>query len=248
MSVLYFLYSRMPYSQIAMYTDSLKDANSAACNICGGTCYVPGPLGRMARNGSPPKCAECGSLERHRIVRQFYDAIPPEFLGSARALQFSDDPASPRERFQSVEVSQFGGDNSLDMSHIDREDGKYDWIVANHVLEHVEDDFAAIRELLRVVSEEGTIQLTVPSPSSALETWDLAEPELNTHGHLRGYGSDLPLRFAGELTGCSGLQVVCLDKPTQRWDVIYLFFKSHDTMIKIGKALLKSGLPTLRCI
>ncbi len=232
----------------AMNTDQPDSANGIACNICGGSRYISGPRGRTARNGSPPRCADCGSLERHRIVRQFYDAIPPEFLSSARALQFSDDPASPRERFQSVEISQFGGDNTLDMTRIDRKDGEYDWIIANHVLEHVIDDHAAIRELLRVLSDEGVIQLTVPSPSTALETWNLAEPELNTHGHLRGYGSDLPLRLAPELAGCHGLQVVCRDAPTERWDVVYLFFKSHTTMLKIGKALLKSGLPTLRCI
>lgn len=231
-----------------MSTAQLGMFNSTACNICSGTRYIPGPLGRLARNGSPPKCADCGSLERHRIVRQFYDAIPPEFLGSACALQFSDDPALPKDRFLSVEVSQFGSENSLDMTHVDRGNGSYDWIVANHVLEHVDDDYAAIRELLRVLSDAGTIQLTVPSPSSALETWNLAEPKLNIHGHLRGYGSDLPLRLAPELKGCFGLQIVCHDAPTKRWDVVYLFFKSRSTMLKIGKFLLKTGLPTLRCI
>ncbi len=231
-----------------MHTGTASDINTRhSCCICGGSEFVPGPLGRSAAGGLPPKCAVCGSLERHRIVRQVYDAVPSDILASAVALQFSDDPASPKERFQSVEISQFGRDNSLDMTRIDRDDASYDWIIANHVLEHVHDDHAAIRELLRVVSDNGVIQLTVPTPSTALETWELPEPDPESFDHWRGYGSDLPLRLAAELNGSFGLQVVCRDTPTDGWDVVYLFTKSHATMLKIGKALLKAGLPTLRC-
>jgi len=218
----------------------------ARCSLCGGSCFIPGPLGRSAGSGLPPKCATCNSLERHRVVRQVYNAIPDSILGDARALQFSDDPASPKERFKSVEISLFGRDNSLDMTEIDRDDASYDWVIANHVLEHVHDDYLAIRELLRIVTEDGVIQLTVPTPSTALETWELPEPDPDSFDHWRGYGSDLPLRLAGELKDCFGLQVVCRDEPTQGWDVVYLFTKSRQTMLTIGKALLKAGLPTLR--
>jgi SAM-dependent methyltransferase len=200
----------------------------------------------MAASGLPPKCAACSSLERHRVVRQVYDAIPDSILGRARVLQFSDDPASPKERFKSVEVSLFERHNSLDMTAIDRKDASYDWVIANHVLEHVYDDHLAIRELLRIVTDDGVVQLTVPTPSTALETWELAEPDPDSFDHWRGYGSDLPLRLAGDLKDCFGLQVVCRDEPTQGWDVVYLFTKSRQTMLTIGKALLKAGLPTLR--
>lgn len=231
-----------------MGADRLVTIIEKACNICGGTRFIPGPFRRMAQNGSPPKCAGCGSLERHRAVRQVFDAIPAEELSTAHALQFSNDSAPPKERFKSFEVSQFGGDNSLDMTQIDREDGSYQWVVANHVLEHVDNDHAAIQELLRILSDEGAIQLTVPSPSTALVTWEIPGVELNCHQHRRGYGSDLPLRFAKDLNRCFGLQIICQDKPTGGWDVVYLFFKSRHKMLKIGKALLNSGLPTLRCI
>lgn len=220
----------------------------SACCICGSNNFVPGPLGRMAAKKSlPPRCDGCGSLERHRIVRQVYDAIPVGILENARALQFADDPAAPRKRFKSFEISNYGHENSLDMASIDRPDGSYDWVIANHVLEHVQDDSAAIREMRRIVTDEGVIQLTVPSPSSKLETWDLPGPVPTGFGHWRGYGSDLPLHFRIELKGSFGLQIVCRDGPTRRWDVVYLFMNSLDTMRNIGKALLNSDLPTLRC-
>ncbi|MGI9388512.1 MAG: class I SAM-dependent methyltransferase [Boseongicola sp.] len=222
--------------------------NMSACSICGGNKFVPGPLGRMAaKNTLPPRCENCGSLERHRIVRQVYDAIPVGMHENARALQFADDPAAPRERFKSFEISSYGIENSLDMASIDRPNESYDWVIANHVLEHVEDDFAAMRELLRIITAKGVIQITVPSPSSALDTWDLPEAVPTGFGHWRGYGSNLPLHFSAELKDRFGLQVISRDEPTNRWDIVYLFMKSHDIMQTIGKALLDSDLPTLRC-
>lgn len=225
-----------------------RQETAPSCPICGGTTFVPGPIGRMTAKGLAPSCAECGSLERHRIVRQVYDAIASEILEGARALQFSNDPAAPRDRFKSFETSIYGIDNSLDMTSIERPDGCYDWVIANHVLEHIEDDFAAIRELLRIVSREGVIQLTVPSPAAVLETWDVPDPHSWDSGHRRGYGSDLPMRFAVEFRGCFGLQVVCTDDQTGRWDIVYLFTKSHDTLTTIGNALISARLPTLRCV
>ena len=65
-------------------------------------------------------------------------------------LQFSEDPSAPREAFARFEVSVYGGANSLDMAAIDRSDGAYGLVIANHVLEHVGDDRAAMAELARV--------------------------------------------------------------------------------------------------
>jgi len=220
-----------------------------ACCICGNNAYVPGPLGRMAAKKTlPPRCESCGSLERHRIVREVYDGIPVGVLENARALQFADDPAAPRERFKSFEISNYGHENSLDLASIDRPTGSYDWVIANHVLEHVQDDSAAMLEMRRIITSDGVIQLTVPSPSSALETWGLSNSDPAGFKHWHGYGSDLPQHFSTELNGIFGLQVVGRDGPTNRWDIVYLFMNSRDTMLTIGNALLNSDLPTLRCV
>lgn len=230
-----------------MTNSSEIPASGIACNICGGTAFEVGPFGRKARNGSPPRCTQCRSLERHRVIRQVYDAIPEQLLSSASALQFSADPATPVDRFESVEISQFDEDSSLDMMDIDREDGCYDWVIANHVLEHVSDDLLGLSEMLRVVSERGVVQLTVPSPATELESWPIDNPEKNIWEHYHGYGSDLPLRMREVLDGHFGLQVIGTDKATERWDVVYLFFKNREMMLEVGKAILKTGLPVLRC-
>ena len=221
------------------------------CTICGGTTYSPGPNGRMAAKGTlPPRCDGCGSLERHRLVRRVYDAVPERFMSGTRALQFSPDPGVPTERLGEVELSVYGTATSLDLANIDRPGRTYDWVIANHVLEHIEDDFAAMREMLRVVTDAGIVQLTIPAPSAVFETWDLPtpEPDPGGWGHWRGYGSDFPMYMAEPLAGAFGLQVVSADLVTGRWDVVYLFTKSRDTMLALGEALIAARLPALRAV
>ena len=38
----------------------------SVCDICGGTDFGPGPMGRVSRSGDNPLCLACGSLERIR--------------------------------------------------------------------------------------------------------------------------------------------------------------------------------------
>jgi len=219
----------------------------AACSMCGGTRFGRGPNQRLAASGVPPRCLECRSLERHRIIRSVYDGLPDEVLEIRRVLQFSDDIATPRARFRSVEISVHGGENHLDMMDIARPDGAYDWVIANHVIEHVSDDRRAMAELLRVVAGDGVIQLTFPTPSTALETWELDAPDPESYDHYRGYGSDFPLRMAPVLGGAPGVVVVGHDAVTGCWDAVYFFSPSKAALFDVARALLKAGLPTLRC-
>ena len=219
----------------------------ATCNICGGTEFRPGPSGRMAKNGQAPRCVTCTSLERHRIIRQVYDVLPNDMLSKASALQFSRDIAAPRERFKSFEISVFEEENSLDLGAIDRPDACYDWIVANHVLEHVEDDFAGMRELFRILRPQGVLQITVPITAFCVETFELGRAAPESHYHWRGYGSDLPMRFRKELAGIYGLAAIGTDAMTERWDVVYLFTPAHAVMLELSEAMFAANRPVLRC-
>jgi SAM-dependent methyltransferase len=87
----------------------------------------------------------------------------------------------------------------------------FDAILCNHVLEHVGDDRAALRELARVLAPGGFAVLTVPGPDPALgfpsalartvEDDDARSPEARLRrfghpGHLRQYGRDFSDRLA----------------------------------------------------
>lgn len=149
----------------------------------------------MSVSGVPPRCETCQSLERHRSIREFFNALKSRRLKSFDVLQFSKDPAVDPRWFGHFEVSMYGGANSLDLQNIDRPDGRYDLVICNHVLEHVEDDGAALRELVRVLKPGGCLFLTVPDPIRRSVTTDWGYPDEAQHGHFRTYGADIVERF-----------------------------------------------------
>src|SRR4029079_2608545 len=161
------------------------------CNICGGSKFGPGPYGRMSIAGLPPRCLGCGSLERHRIMRQAIEAFrDPEAFASLRLIRCSADPIVDPRWFASSELSTFDGENSLDIQAIDRTDEAYDVVLCSHVIEHVEDDRNALHELLRIVSRRGFLILAYPRTEKGVSTadWGYADPARNFH--YRGYGDD----------------------------------------------------------
>jgi SAM-dependent methyltransferase len=196
---------------------------AAACNICGGTRFEPGPNGRMSGNGRAPRCSRCRSLERHRQLRRVYAFLPPEFLAGLEVLQLSPDIGVDPAWFRSYEVSEYGGANSLDLQAIDRPDARYDLVICNHVLEHVADDRQGLRELLRITRAEGFVQITVPSPYTRAATLDWGYPDARAHGHYRGYGRDFLARFAEARSDAHVLQLEVFDPVTEAGSYVYLW-------------------------
>ena len=86
----------------------------------------------------------------------------------------------------------------IDIQKIKYPDGMFDIVFCNHVLEHVPDDIAAMKELRRVLKKNGIAYINSP----VFDTLDitLEKPEYNTpelrlqyygqHDHLRKYGKD----------------------------------------------------------
>jgi len=197
-----------------------------ACNICGGTRFEPGPNGRASSTGRAPRCSGCRSLERHRQLRRVYAFLPAEFLASLDVLQLSPDIGVDPAWFRSVEVSEYGGENSLDLQAIDRPDAAYDLVICNHVLEHVADDRQGLRELLRITRPEGFVQLTVPSPYTRARTVDWGKPDPRAHGHYRGYGRDFLARFGQARPDAQLLEVEVFDPVTAAGTYVYLWTAS----------------------
>jgi SAM-dependent methyltransferase len=150
----------------------------------------------MAPNGRLPRCARCRSLERHRIFRIMFERLGPRDFADWSAIQFSPDPTVDRGWFRAFELSVFEGDNSVDIQSIDRPSGAYDLVVCSHILEHVSDDRAALRELLRITAPDGLLYLAFPDPFRETRTRDWGFPKREKHGHYRVYGGDVVERFA----------------------------------------------------
>jgi SAM-dependent methyltransferase len=182
-----------------MALDASSELATPTCPICGGRDFVPGPKGRMAPNGTLPRCAKCQSLERHRIFRIMFERLGPDDFRDLAAIQFSPDPTLDPKWFKSFELSIYGEGESLDIQKIDRPDGAYGFVACSHVLEHVADDNAALHELLRILEADGLLWLVVPDPfrEETTRDWGFAKPE--KHGHYRVYGADIAARFARTL-------------------------------------------------
>jgi SAM-dependent methyltransferase len=195
----------------------------AVCNICGGAEFELGPNNRRSATGKPPRCKRCRSLERHRQLRQIYAQLPAAYLATLDALQLSPDIGVEPSWFKSYEVSEFQGENSLDLQAIDRPDARYDLVICNHVLEHVADDRRGLRELLRITRPNGCVQITVPTPYTRAHTVDWGYAKAEAHGHYRGYGKDFLRRLADVTPAATALQIEVFDAVTGAGGYVYLW-------------------------
>lgn len=196
---------------------------SSACNICGSSSFGPGPGGRMSYDGrTAPRCNGCQSLERHRAFRDLFLRLRDDRFARASALQFSRDRSCEASWFGRHELSDFEGANPLDLQAIDRPDGAYDVVVCNHVIEHVERDRDAMRELLRVLKGDGFLFLSFPDPLRRPTTAEWGYPDPAQHGHYRLYGADVREKFAEELPGASVVRVVAVDPVTGAQEGVFL--------------------------
>jgi SAM-dependent methyltransferase len=154
-------------------------------------------------------CPRCGSRQRHRHLwlwlRRHAD------LRGARVIHFA--PEAPIERRLRAEVPDYvtadlepgGADLQLDLQALDLPDAGYDVVLCVHVLEHVPDDAAAMRELRRILRPGGWGIVQVPilrgmtdedpaitDPAERLRRFGQAD-------HVRVYGRDFGdrLRAAG---------------------------------------------------
>ena len=172
-----------------------------------------------------PRCVSFGSLERHRAVRAVWNPLVGEELNKLKAIQFSLDPSVEMKWFESLEVSIYGKRNSLDLENIDRDSDIYDVVICNHVLEHVENDRLAFREIMRILDPSGFFQFTVPTPRRRAATEEWGYPD-SPHGHFRIYGKDLVHRFGEAAPGVKILSIPCVDDATGEPDIVY--FTSMD--------------------
>jgi SAM-dependent methyltransferase len=116
-------------------------------------------------------------------------------------------------------------------------DASFDLVISNHVLEHVSDDVASLREQLRIVGELGIVHCCVPAPVFLWETteWDFPDPKKN--GHYREYGADFAMRMIVRAGPCHSIAIAANDPITNMPDLIYLFSKSNERLAQFAGAI-----------
>ena len=106
--------------------------------------------------------------------------------------------------YVSADLEPGKADRVLDVTHLAIDDAAFDAIICSHVLEHVDDDAVAMRELRRVLAPGGWAIVMVPLDLEREQTYE--DPSKVTPAereaafwqddHVRLYGRDLPLRLA----------------------------------------------------
>lgn len=161
-------------------------------------------------------CPACGSSSRHRVIRRlieqrrWLDSPGAKFLHFAAewCLYKALSKAYPRAHYMTIDYAPWHGERQEDARKLTFEDGSYDLILCSHVLEHIEEDGQAMREMFRVLRPGGVALIVVP-----IYPLDRAETEedfsiqdeagrLAVFGaidHVRNYGLDIEgrIRSAG---------------------------------------------------
>lgn len=163
-------------------------------------------VGYSVRNSS---CPQCESQHRHRLLYLWLSTNFDLTSKSGIAVVFAKEKAlAPlweqakhlNSIFVDIEPSR-GTDLLADLRNLPFESDSIDLIWCHHVLEHIEDDRAAIREIYRVLRpSSGAAILSVPMKPCG-ETEEYGFPDPNISHHWRIYGEDFAERLeAGGLT------------------------------------------------
>ena len=144
-------------------------------------------------------CPSCDSRPRHRQLKLWIDremVLP----AGAKVLHFAAEPWV-RGWFEARGADYVTADINdkfelqLDIEATDLPDASFDMVMANHVLEHV-DDAKALAEMFRILKPGGQAVITVPM----IEGWDETheDPTLKTEAERRlHYGDPTHKRFYG---------------------------------------------------
>jgi SAM-dependent methyltransferase len=159
-------------------------------------------------------CWRCGAHERHRALSLYLDRHPELLDGGRSLLHFAPEWGIARRlrgvsgiRYVTADLDPRGVDLQIDITHIALPDESFDAIICSHVLEHVEDDRAAMAELYRVLAHGGWLIVMVPidvGRSTTYEDPSVRTPEQRLRAylqedHVRLYAPDIAdrLRAAG---------------------------------------------------
>jgi Methyltransferase domain len=165
-------------------------------------------------NRSNALCWRCGSHERHRALWLYLERHPELLESASSLLHFAPEWCLEHRlrrlrgtRYATADLQAAAAELQLDITALDLPDESFDAILCSHVLEHVQDDRSAIRELHRVLSPDGWAIVMVPIDLSRSETYEdplvstpqAREREFWQSDHVRLYAPDIAerLRDAG---------------------------------------------------
>lgn len=147
-------------------------------------------------------CPRCGSLGRHRVDWLYLTNHTSALDGPIRILHIAPEVCleGPLRRLSNVEYLSADYDSTLAMDQVDvrsihYEDERFDGVICNHVLQLIDDDRTAMKELYRILKPGGWGMIQSSVDPSQGRTADQPkrppdEPERYEEVFMRIYGRD----------------------------------------------------------
>ncbi len=160
-------------------------------------------------------CPYCQSTDRDRLIYLYLKYEPGFFEHPHRLLHIAPEPAlyqafSKAQNIDYHPATKYAEGfyynskvETADLLNLHFEESSFDWVICNHVLEHIPDDRRALHEIFRVLKPGGKALLQVPYSLQLEETFEDAsitseadrEKHFGQFDHVRIYGRDYPDRL-----------------------------------------------------
>lgn len=145
------------------------------------------------------------SLERHRLLWLYLKNETHFFNTKLKVLHFAPEQAfykrfrmQPNLDYITTDLNSPLADIKADICDLPFEANTYDFILCNHVLEHIQDDTKAMQEIYRVLKPGGTAIVQIPQDLKREQTFQddsITSREerakiFGQYDHVRIYGRD----------------------------------------------------------
>ena len=180
------------------------------CPVCSKSFRKFLPYGRINPRENA-LCANCLSLERHRLMWLYLKERTVFFKNGLHVLHIAPE-ACFIKRFERIHGGKYITADiesplakvKMDIHQIPFEQNTFDVVLCNHVLEHVRDDIKAMNEIQRVLKPQGFAILQVPFfnpvPDTTFEDSTITDRQerekiFGQDDHVRKYGRDYTQRI-----------------------------------------------------
>ena len=164
--------------------------------------FIPYGYNNVRKNALSPSTY---SLERHRMLWLYLKNETDIFTKQIRLLHFAPEPAFHKIfkncnniSYDTIDLNSPLAEIKADICDLPIKNDTYDYILCNHVLEHIDDDIKAMSELYRVLKKGGIGIFQIPIDVERKNTFEdpsITSPKqrnkiFGQYDHVRIYGMD----------------------------------------------------------
>lgn len=180
--------------------------NTYECPVCGKHYRKMLPYGRIVSRKNA-LCPNCLSLERHRLIWLYLKGKTNFFTSNLKVLHIAPEfcflkrfAGMKNIEYISADLESPWAKVKMDVRNIPFDDNTFDVVICNHLLEHIDDETKALKEIYRIMKPGSWGIMQVPLNYQRQITYEDAsivsekerEKAFGQRDHVREYGLDYP--------------------------------------------------------